>query len=59
MLERMLDSLLFWNIVSYIILFIAFVLIVYVLWDISKDVKKFLKNRKEKNRKEKNQKNKK
>ena len=40
MLERMFDSLLFWNIVSYIILFIAFVLIVYVIIDISKDVKK-------------------
>ena len=53
MLERMLDSLLFWNIVSYIILFIAFVLIVYVVWDFSKDVKKFLKNRKEKNQKSK------
>lgn len=54
MLERMLDSLLFWNIVSYIILFIAFVLIVYVIIDISKDVKKFLKNRKEKIKKAKN-----
>ena len=51
MLERMLNSLLFWKIVSYIILFIAFVLIVYVVWDISKDVKKFL--RKEKNQKSK------
>lgn len=48
MLERMLDSLLFWNIVSYIILFIAFVLIIYVVYDISKDVKRYLKNRKEK-----------
>ena len=51
MLEKILDSILFWNIVSYIILFITFVLIVYVVWDISKDVKKFLKNRKEKNQK--------
>ena len=45
----MLESLMFWAILSYVILFIAFVLIIYVVYNISKDVKRYLKNRKEKN----------
>lgn len=44
----MLESLMFWTILSYVILFIAFVLIIYVVYNISKDVKRYLKNRKEK-----------
>lgn len=44
----MLESLMFWTILSYVILFIAFVLIIYVAYNISKDVKRYLKNRKEK-----------
>ena len=44
----MLESLMFWTLISYVILFIAFVLIIYVVYDISKDVKRYLKNRKEK-----------
>jgi len=44
----MLESLMFWTVISYVILFIAFVLIIYVVYDISKDVKRYLKNRKEK-----------
>lgn len=44
----MLESLMFWTVISYVILFITFVLIIYVVYDISKDVKRYLKNRKEK-----------
>ena len=53
MIEKLLDSVLFWNVLSYIVLFIAICLIIYVIKEIFIETKNYFIKKNMKNLKNK------